>query len=68
MVVKEPRNPIIKKKYIGDDLLAINPATHPIIKQPSTFTESVPKGIRLEIYCLYNLLTKTSTRLQAPLL
>ena len=49
MVVKEPRNPIMKKKYIGDDLLAIKPATHPIIKQPSTFTESVPKGIRLEI-------------------
>ena len=42
MVVKEPRNPIIKKKYIGDDLLAIKPATHPITKQPNTFTESVP--------------------------
>ena len=37
MEVKEPRNPIIKKKYIGDDLLAIKPATHPITKQPNTF-------------------------------
>ena len=49
MVVKEPRNPMIKKKYIGDDLLAMKPATHPMTKQPRTLTESVPKGIKLEI-------------------
>ena len=49
MVVKEPRNPITKKKYIGEDLLAKKPATQPIAKQPKTFTESVPKGKRSEI-------------------
>ena len=49
MVVKELRNPITKKKYIGDDLLAKKPMTHPITKQPRTFTENVPKGIKLEI-------------------
>ena len=49
MVVKEPRSPTIKKKYIGDDLLTIKPARHPITKQPRIFTESVPKGIKLEI-------------------
>ena len=49
IVVKEPRNPITKKKYIGDDLLAKKPATHPITKHPITFTESVPRGIKLGI-------------------
>ena len=49
MVVKEPRNPMTKKKYIGEDLLAIKPAIHPITKQPRTLTKSVPKGIKLEI-------------------
>ena len=49
MVVKEPRKPITKNKNIGEDLLAKNPAIHPIRKQPRTFTKSVPKGIRLEI-------------------
>ena len=47
MVVKEPRKPITKKKYIGEDLLTKKPAMQPITKQPRTFTESVPKGIRL---------------------
>tara|TARA_B100000965_G_scaffold134239_1_gene111822 strand:+ start:789 stop:1085 length:297 start_codon:yes stop_codon:yes gene_type:complete len=49
MVVKDPRNPTTKNKYIDEDLLAKKPAIHPITKQPITFTESVPKGIRLEI-------------------
>ena len=49
IVVKEPRKPITKKKYIGEDLLAKKPAIHPITKQPRTFTESVPKGIWFEI-------------------
>lgn len=49
IVVKEPRKPITKKKYIAEDLLAKKPATHPTIKQPITFTESVPKGIKLGI-------------------
>ena len=49
IVVKEPRNPITKNKYIGDDLLAKYPAIQPITKQPRIFTESVPKGKRLEI-------------------
>ena len=40
---------ITKNKNIGEDLLAKNPAIHPIRKQPRTFTKSVPKGIRLEI-------------------
>ena len=49
MVVKEPRKPITKNKYMGEDLLAKIPAIHPIRKQPRTFTKSVPNGIRLEI-------------------
>ena len=49
IVVKEPRKPITKKKYIGEDLLAKKPAKQPTKKQPRTFTESVPKGIKLEI-------------------
>ena len=48
MVVKDPRNPITKKKQIGEDLLAKKPATHPITKHPITFTESVPKVNKLE--------------------
>ena len=52
MVVKEPRNPITKKKYIGEDLLAKKPATHPITKQPRTLTESAPRGIKFEILLL----------------
>ncbi len=54
IVVKEPRNPITKKKYIGDDLLAKYPAIQPITKQPRMFTESVPKGKRPEILFMYS--------------
>ena len=49
IVVKEPRNPITKNIYIGDDLLAKKPATQPTTKQPRMFTESVPKGKTSEI-------------------
>ena len=49
IVVKEPRNPITKNIYIGDDLLAKKPATQPTTKQPRMFTESVPNGKRSEI-------------------
>ena len=49
IVVKEPRNPMTKNKYIGDDLLAKKPATQPTTKQPRMFTESVPNGKRSEI-------------------
>ena len=49
IVVKEPRNPITKKIYSGDDLLAKKPATQPTTKQPRMFTESVPNGIWFEI-------------------
>jgi len=49
IVVKEPRKPITKKKYIGEDLPAKKPAIHPITKQPTTFTKRVPKGTKLEI-------------------
>ena len=48
IVVKDPRNPITKKKQIDEDLLAKKPATHPITKHPITFTESVPKVNKLE--------------------
>ncbi len=48
IVVKEPRKPITKKKYIGEDLLARKPAMQPTIKHPNTFTESVPRDKKLE--------------------
>ena len=66
MVVKEPRKPITKKKYIGDDLLAKKPATHPTTKHPKIFTEIVPKGIKLEILLLTKSVNKNLDTAPSP--
>ena len=67
IVVKDPRNPMTRKKYIGEDLLAKKPAIHPITKQPNTFTERVPKGNELEILLFtYSVNKNLNTAPSAP--
>ena len=67
IVVKDPRNPMTKKKYIGEDLLAKKPAIHPITKQPKTFTERVPNDNELEILLFkYSVSKNLNTAPSAP--
>ena len=66
IVVKDPKKPITKKKYIGEDLLAKNPATQPIIKQPRIFTVNVPNGRRSEKLLFKNSVNKYLKTAPAP--
>ena len=51
---------------MGDDLLAKKPATHPTTKHPRTFTESVPKGIKLDTLLFTNSVNKNLNTAPSP--